>query len=370
MRILDKYITRSLITIFITTVLIFCFLYILIELTSTLDEIIDRKIPLRILVQYYSCFFPVILVQTSSVCCLIATLLTFSSLSKHNEITAMRSSGLNFWRITRPAIFFGLIISVLVFYINEKYVPKSTEITQKIRNENMILKVDRMRKKRESIKNLTFYGLKNRLYFIDSFDPHENKLKGITIVEYDDSQNIKQKIVAFSGTWASIAWKFHQCQITIFNPIDITTPLKVKVYEEKLMDIKETPEDFLKQRLNVDSMNIKQLSKYIERFSKSGATRAIDKLKVDLHEKIAYPFGNFVIILVGLPFALLVRNRKGSTFTSLAIALAVGFFYYVANAVMLAFGKGGLLPPILSAWAAPIIFTVLALIVIESDFAN
>ena len=86
-------------------------------------------------------------------------------------------------------------------------------------------------------------------------------------------------------------------------------------------------------------MNIKQLKSYIDRFSKSGAIKALNNMRVDLHQKIAYPFGNFVIVLVGLPFALMIRSRKGSTFMSLGLAIILGFLYYVANAVSLAFGK-------------------------------
>jgi len=282
----------------------------------------------------------------------------------------MRSSGLNFWQITKPAIMFGLVISVLVFWVNERLVPEATQVTNQIRNENMMLEVDRIRKKREKIKNLTFYGLMNRLYFIDTFDPDSNELKGITIIENDQHQNMTQKIVALKGVWTGIAWKFYQCQITTFNNNDIKTPIKIKVYKSKLMDIKETPEDFLKQRLNVTSMNILQLRSYIDRFSKSGAIKALNNMRVDLHQKIAYPFGNFVIVLIGLPFALMIRNRKGGTFVSLGLAIVLGFLYYVANAVSLAFGKSGLLPPILSAWAAPLLFTIMALIVIETDFSN
>jgi lipopolysaccharide export system permease protein len=371
MRILDRYITKSVIKIFTFTLLTFCFLYVLIDITSQLDEFIDRKIPINILVQYYISYFPIILSQPiSSVACLIAVLFTFSNLNASNEVVAMRASGLTFWQITKPAIVFGLIISVLVFWVNERLVPRATEVTQQIRNENMILLVDRMSKKKNKIKNLTFYGLKNRLYFIDTFDPDESELKGITIIEHDEAQNMKQKIVALKGVWTGIAWKFYQCQITTFNQSDIRTPLKIKVYKEKLMDIKESPEDFLKQRLNVNSMNIRQLRDYIGRFSKSGAKKALNNMRVDLHQKIAYPFGVFVIVLIGLPFALMIRSRKGSPFISLGIALILGFLYYVANAVSLAFGKSGLLPPIFSAWMTPVLFTIIALVVIETDFSN
>jgi lipopolysaccharide export system permease protein len=371
MRILDRYIVKSLISIFFATILIFCFLYVLIDATSQLDEFIDRQVSGSILIEYYLNYLPIILSQPiSSVACLIAVLFTFSSMSTNNEIIAMRASGLNFWRITRPAIMFGLIISMMVFWVNESLVPEATKVTNEIRNENMVLLADRIKRKKEKIRNLTFYGLKNRLYFIDTFDPDTNELKGVTIIEHDERQNIKQKIVALRGSWTGIAWKFYQCQVTLYSVNEENEPVKIKYYVDKLMDIKETPDDFLKQRLNVTSMNIRQLDDYIDRFSRSGAIKALNSLRVDLHQKIAYPFGNFVIVLIGLPFALMIRSRKGGTFVSIGVALILGFLYYVTNAVALAFGKSGLFAPMISAWFAPLLFSVIAIVVIETDFAN
>lgn len=370
MRILERHIAQSIVQIFCLTVLIFCFLYILIDATSNLDEIIGRKIPIVILLRYYLSFFPVILVQTSSIACLISVLLTFSSLNNHNEIIAMRTSGLNFWQITKPALCFSLVIAASVFFVNERLVPEASVTTQQMREENMMLKVDRMRKSTEVIRNLTFYGLKNRLYFIDSFNPREQVLEGVTILEHDQNQNTQQKIVALKGVWTGIAWKFYQCQITVFNPVNITSPVKIKVYKEKLMDIKETPDDFLNQRLNVSSMNIRQLSRYIAKFATSGAHKALQNLRVDMHSRIAFPFGNVVIVLVGLPFALIFKSRRGATFTALGLAVCVGFLYYVVNAVSIAFGKGGFLPPILAAWMAPILFCLIALSLIETRSVN
>jgi lipopolysaccharide export system permease protein len=372
MRILDRHIITSIAKTFALTLLVFCMLYILIDATSNLDEIIGRRIPLNVLIQYYLASLPVFLVQNFCVtfACLIAVLLTFGAMNNNNEIVSMRSSGLNFWQITRPALCFGLLVSVTVFGVNEVYIPKADTLTQQIRNENMILMVDRMRKKKETIKNLTFYGLKNRLYFIDTFIAYNDELDGITIIEYDENQNIRQKIVALKGKWTRIAWKFYQCQITTYNPVNMTTPRKIKIYKEKLMDIKETPEDFVKQRLNVSSMNIKQLKEYISRFSNSGALKAINSLRVDLHQRMAFPFGNFVIVLIGLPFALMFKTRKGATFTSLGLAICIGFLYYITNAVSLAFGKGGFFPPFVSAWTAPLFFSIIALAVIKTDFSN
>ena len=368
MRIVDRHIVIPIVKTFLSAILVFCCLYILIDVASNLNEIIGRKVPFVILAKYYLSFFPIIIVQTSTIACLIAVLLTFSHLNNNNEIIVLRTCGMNFWRIARPAIFFGLVVSAVIFWVNERFVPQATFASNEIREENIILKTDTERKKQEKIKNLTFYGLKNRLYFIDSFDPNTYDLEGITILGQDDNQNMREKIVALKGRWTGIAWKLLHCQMTSFNPPDTTTLEAVKYYEEKLMDIKETPQDFLKQRLDVNSMNIRQLHDYIVRFSRSGAAKALNNLRVDLHQKIAFPFGNIVIILAGLPLALMTGRRKGLTFTSLGIAIAIGFLFYVVNAVGLALGKGGLLFPFISAWVAPLLFFIGALYLIKKNF--
>jgi len=138
---------------------------------------------------------------------------------------------------------------------------------------------------------------------------------------------------------------------------------------EKLMDIKETPKDFLKQRMDVSSMNLRALHDYIKRFSGSGALKTLNNLRVDMHQKITLHLRNFVIVLIGLPFVLMSGGkRKGMTFASIAIALVIGFIYYVSDAVGLALAKGGALLPWEGAWLVPILFVFLALFVIFRNF--
>lgn len=370
MRIIETYILKSILRNFCLMFLIFTLLFILIDSTSKLDEFIEHQVPFHIILQYYLAYIPMILVETSYIACLISVMVSFGGMTNANELIAMRSSGLSFWQITRPALCFGLMISMLVFWINERFVPESYQTTREIKQENMMIQSDVKRRKREAVKNLTFYGLNNRLFYVSHMDPGTNELFGITIIEYDDNARIKQKIVALKGKWANPVWKFYTCNITTYGEAGISQPLKVKVYKEKLMDIKEDPEDFLRQRVKVSSMNLKELSEYIDRFSSSGATRAINNLRVDLHQKMAFPWQNFVVIFLGLPFALMTKSRKGMTFLSVFIAMAVSFAYYVLSAVFLAFGKGGLLPPVMAAWIPPALFLGTGLIVIEYNFGR
>ncbi len=164
-----------------------------------------------------------------------------------------------------------------------------------------------------------------------------------------------------------IAWWFYNVHVSKNSENDNEDP-QIKVFAEKLMDIKESPQDFLRQSLNVNSMNSRQLHEYISRFSKSGALRAINNLHVDLQEKLAKPFSIIVVVLAGLPLTLMVGRRKAQTFTSLAIAIAIAFLYAIVNSVGIAIGKGGFLWPIAAAWLAPVVFSGLAAYLIKTKF--
>ena len=370
MRILDRYILKSILVTFAGTVFTFAFLFVLIDMFGNLQDFISKHVGLSVIAQYYISFLPSIVVQTSTMACLIAVLFTYSSLNAHNEIIAIRASGMNFWQITRPALVFALFVSALVFLVNEKFVTQSSMINQEIRDTEIKVVPSQKGHGKPLIHNLTFYGLKNRLFFIDTFDPNTYNLTGITIIGHDRKQNMIEKIVAPNGKWTGIAWKFFNCQITAYNGSSPNAPPSgIRISMEKLMDIKETPTDFLRQRMDITAMNLRQLHSYIKRFSGSGALKTINNLRVDMHEKITFPLRNFIIVLIGLPFALMsVGKRKAMTFTSIAIALVIGFLYYVADAVGLALGKGEALLPWEGAWITPILFTLTALFIIFRSF--
>ena len=356
MRILDRHIALNIIRIFIATILLFSFLYILIDAAAHLDDFISNKVPGMTILNYYASFFPVIFVQTSPIACLLAVLFTYSALNNNNEILALRASGLDYWKITRPAIIFGLVVTSMVFMVNERLAPHAAMLAQEIKKDKIETKAEVRGEKPKPIKYLFFYGLDNKLFFIDEYDPSAKTMTGITIVGQDALQRMTDKITAFRAAWTGESWKFFNCQVAHYNPIDQSLMDDVQFFKDKTFDIHESPDDLLKQRLNVTSMNIMQLKTYIKRFKASGAVAALNSLKVDLHQKIAYPFACIVIIFVGMPFALVTGRRKGLTFASIGIALAIGFLFYVVNAVGLALGKGGALPPIMAAWFAPALF--------------
>ena len=353
MRILDRYILKSIIYIFFSCIFVFLFLYVVIDLLSNLDEVLKHQATVGLLVRYYLSYLPIMFVQVSPFACLLSTVYTFGKLNHNNEIIAMRSSGLSIYEITRNALIFGFLISLAVFWINDRFVPVASTENQKIKIqiEEGMLKSNL--KKQEAITNLTLYGLRNRLFFISKFSPATKTMEGITILEQDENQNLIKKIIATKGIYQDGLWKFYQSSTYKYdhNGQILDDP---NYLEEEIMSISETPENLSSLRQKPEQMNIRQMQDYIWILSKSGATTVIRNLKVDLYQRFVSPFTSIIIILLGIPFSLLMRKRA-TGMSAIGVSIIVGFLYYVLDAICLALGKSGLLLPVLSASLSHII---------------
>ena len=79
---------------------------------------------------------------------------------------------------------------------------------------------------------------------------------------------------------------------------------------------------------------------------------------VDLHLKLAVPFASFVLACVAVPLAGRVQ-RHPSVAAILLSGLVVGFAYWVILALTNSLGESGVLPAVVSAWAANVVFLLL-----------
>jgi len=343
MRILDRYILKNILALFFTCLFTFLFLYIIIDVFSHLDDILRQKVHVQILLQYYLSYMPIIFVQVAPFSSLLAVLYTFGRLNRNNEVIVMRASGLSIFQITKTVLIFGIIISTMVFWVNDRLVPISASLTQRIKEQMESGSKRPIAKDQEVITNLYMYGMKNRLYSVNKFTVSTNTMEGITILEHDEKQNIIKKIVANKEVFKDNLWTFFQC-ITYDYDENGQTTTEPRFAEEELVNIPESPHDFLTQRQHAEYMTSRQIEDYMLKLSRSGATGVIRKLKVDFYQRFASPLTTFVMILLAIPFALMMKKRA-TGLSSLGLSIVMGFLYYVVNAVSIALGYAGVLMP-------------------------
>lgn len=360
MRILDKYITKSIAFSYVSCIFVFLFLYIMVDLFSHLDDVLKEHVGLITLLNYYLSFVPMMFIQVSPIACLLSLLYCMGNLTRNNEIIAMRSSGVSIWRICQPVIIFGFLISIIVFTVNEQFLPRAQMSNYQIKTEVF---EKNSQKEDKIMHNLAVYGSNNRHFFIDTYHPRKQIMENITMLEHDADQNVISKTMAKEAYYKNDKWLFRKCIIYYYdkNGKLLGEPF---YFENKFMHLKDKPADFLNQQQKTMFMNTAQLKKYIERLSKSGASAVLRNLRVDLYNRFTSPFTSLIIILVGIPFAMGARKR-GQVIASLGVCLGISFLYYVFNQTSISLGKLGVIPPILSAILSHAIFLTFSLTAIR-----
>jgi lipopolysaccharide export system permease protein len=281
---------------------------------------------------------------------LLATLMTFGSLSKFNEITAMKSNGINIYRITLPILIFSSFLAITYFYFNEFITPASIQKT------THIVKIEVQKRtalgffKQDEI----WYHGDNAIYNFKMFDTDKNILRGVTINYLTPDFTMMSRVDAESAEWKNDQWYFHNLMIARFDEQD--NPV-LEWSKEKVIAVPEKPDDFKVMQKDVEKMGYFDLKKYVRKIQSEGydATKYI----VELHGKIAFPFVTLIMVFIAVPFSLR-SERSGGVMQSVGIGIFLGFSYWIVHAFSMSLGRSELLPAFLAAWMANILFSIAA----------
>jgi lipopolysaccharide export LptBFGC system permease protein LptF len=106
-----------------------------------------------------------------------------------------------------------------------------------------------------------------------------------------------------------------------------------------------------------DLMTYAELKSYITRLQASGVYMM--PWAVALHRKIAYPFTIVIMTLLAVPFAA-STGRRGALY-GVGVGIALALTYLIMLSIFAALGSGGVLPPLLAAWAPNMLFGAAAI---------
>ena len=291
---------------------------------------------------------------------LLACIFLLGNLNKTNEITAMKASGISLPVILRPILISSLIIGCLIFVLNELVVPQFMQKANRVRYEK--LEVGK-RSDTQSIKNIALYGKGNKMIFVKEFDISNERIKHIIVHAQDDKQNMTYKLTADTINWKNNKWYGNGVVVYKINPEgDFEgTP---QIYEKKIIDLDESPLDFINNQWQPQYMSYRQLKNYLKIFL-GGSQSAKKRLAVDLHYKTAIPFACIIMIIAGAPFAMV--TARGAAMVGIAKGILVALCYVPLVALGLALGKSGVLPAPIAAWFANIILGSIGIYKIIKD---
>ena len=355
--ILDKYIMRQVIEIFIMGIVIFTSIIFASDTFITLiKQITLYGIPFNVALMIVLLNLPQVIVMAIPMSVLFSTVMTLNKLSLSSEITVMRACGIGLNRIAKPIFIFAAVMSLFTFIVNETIVP----ITN---SQSKTLAVWALGQKNipNGKQNFTFKETKStqeggnsikRLFFVQRCE--DNILKNVTVVDFSEKDALKV-IQSQTGKTSPDGWQF------------IKGAAYTMTKKENILNsvwFAQTTADFgmdVKDKLTEDEAtqyNVVALWKYIENNSKKHHDPKTHSLfKIELHNKFAFPFTTMVLVLLGVPLAITpprVRYNRGFLFSILII-----FLYYLLRALSISLGEEMKIAPLLAAWVPNVILFIL-----------
>ncbi len=349
-KIIDRYILRELLKIFLITVGSLTMILYLDKFLFIAENIINRGVSVMEVFLIMIYISPSYLSLTVPISVLVASVATFNQFSASNEWVAMKSCHLSFLQTMKPVIIFSIIAYLLAVIImvyalpwgNYAYKQKTFEIIKKRADINIQ-------------PNILNYDFKN-LVIIAKEREKKNTLKGIFIADTTEIKStriitankaiiipnietLKIRLLLTKGTIHELKDKLDEYQTINFDTyeLNLSLPDTAQLEKDALVGHRE--------------LSIKLLLQQIKDFEKRGLPTYA--AKVELSKKFAIPFTCLLFGILGAPLG--VHSSRAGKAGSFATSIMVIILYYMGLIFAQNMGKSGEVEPYSSIWVPNII---------------
>ena len=345
--ILDRYLLREYLVFMAIGLGVAAVLFVVIDLLQTLDRYIRIKPPLIYVIEHFLYRVPAALHDGLPVVMLVATIFLFLALARYHELTAMKAAGMSLYRVAAPILVLGAGVAVLSGLFQELLLPRLNELGDEVDRVKIRGQLPRHLQSRE---RLWLRTADSRFYRVELLHPGNADMYGVTVLEVDQSTfRLQSRLDARRAHWTPDGWELTDGAFREFGP---RGEVQTVPFVMTAIDLREDMDDFTKIHKPIAAMSYFELRDYVDRLEATGYQ--VKKYTVELYSKLSFPWVNLIMVLVAIPFSL--QSPRGGRLFGVALAIAIMAGYLVVHYVALAFARADLLPPLLAAWTANIIF--------------
>jgi lipopolysaccharide export system permease protein len=305
--VLDRYLLRSLLVNYAVALAVMISLYIVLDMFVNMDEFTEHGYALYTvvanMVDYYVPNIFLYFAQLSGVITLFACTAVLARMRKLNELTAILASGVSLYRVARPVVIFGIVMTGLLIVDTEWVIPA---VAHKLSRDHD----DADGKRAYEVLFLQDRG--GALLSAERFHPATHDLKQLLVLMRDEEGKVWQTWEADRAIWEPAdesrphgRWKLERGRLTTrlgaagepgLGPREDQRVTYPAYYESDLK-----PEDIqLRQAQGwVRYLSLRQL-----RELQADRSADIASIVQTRHTRISAPIVGMLLLLLGVPFFL------------------------------------------------------------------
>jgi lipopolysaccharide export system permease protein len=346
-KVLDRYIVREFLRLFILFAISAPVLFILGDVTDNIDTFMDRQLGPGQIALGYLFQMPEFIFYSFPIAALIATIFTVSNMTRHSEMAAAKAGGISFYRVLLPLPILGVLLTGLALFISE-LMPIAGARRAELHGEKQ--------GRRQARTDFVFRADGGAVYSIRLLDTDRNRIDGLTVHRQGDEKKIPTiSIIAAEANYSpKTGWILNNGYYRfLFGPGKETA---MHFDRLKPLNFPETPEQLLAVPKEPEEMRYAELGRFIDIMERSGAKPL--KLMVEHAQKIAIPVATLIIILFAAPLAN--TTSRGGPAYGIGISLGITILYLMLFRLSAAAGATGSVDTTLAAWLPNVLFLVAA----------
>jgi lipopolysaccharide export system permease protein len=362
LKILDRYVIKELLVPFFLGIFILTFLILVQQLLRLMELIIEKGVDIFSVGQIFLYVLPSFFLVTIPMAVMLASVMTFNRLSSDNEIIALKSAGIGFYRLMRPTVIFAFLAFILTLFMGILAQPWSSgsfkSLSINILKERASIGLE------EGKFNGTF---SNMIFYVESM-PSFTELEGIFIYDLRDAE-IPVTIVAKKGRLTN-----HSANQTIeLKLIDGQLHRKSKNIEDyqrmtfATYDLKFDFSSFVQSPgSSLENPSYSEIKKQVD--ASQGKDIKALRLLSDFYKNFSFSLASFLFAIVGVPLGIL-SGRMGRL-GGFAVGVGIITLYYLLNTLGDYLISLRMVPPVIAAGLphiALIPFCIYLLIVSSSE---
>jgi len=352
-QLLDTYVLSSYLLYFAVFLAAFVLMTEVFTFFELLGDIIKNKIPMTLVTTYLYYLAPMLIYESTPLSAMVAVLVTFGVMTKHNEVVAFRTCGVSLHRLSVPVLLASLLLGALLFGFDYYYIPEANRRQDAIR---AVIKGSPVQTYQRADRKWIF-GQQSRIYYYRYFDGTAGVLGGVSVYELDPATfRLRSHISAERAYWSGAVngWIFENgwrrdldgVRVTKFEPFQATT----------FPELSEPPEYFLKEVKQYRQMNFRELADYIAELRQSGFNTT--QLRIEYYKKFAMPLFALVLAMVAIPFSFLTGSR--GALAGVGVSFGIAIAYWSVSQLFEQVGNINQLPAVAAAWAPNAVFFLAA----------
>lgn len=300
---------------------------------------------------YFATLMPSYLSVVLPLSMLLSLLFVLSKLHRNNELTAIRSAGLNIFATTRSLWLAGVVLCGVSLLLNAKVVPWSVEASRSLL-ESFEFSAEAKQTGGTTLGLVSGVAFdnqpQNRMWYINRYSRFAQRAYGITVSELDKQRREKTRIMAREGAYDPVrrSWTFRDGREIWFD-VELGEIMRTVSFTEKTVPhFNEDPGLMLLIDRKPTMLSFNELQRITEYFSSEHSPKLV-QYEVRYYSLLADTLGPLIIIAIAIPFA--VSGVRVSPAVGVSKSIGLFFGYYLLSTVATMLGGNGFIEPV---WAA------------------